>query len=150
MKNEIKLQVIINVEPLKVWKTLTEPQFVRKYFYDSILNTTWKEGSELVFYNDKQGEPLKLVHGKVLKVEKTKRLSYTVFPEDAMYDDVINNHLTINYQLQDLVGKTQLNILQEGFATVADGEKRYQDSVEGWNHSIPIIKETAESIEDLF
>ena len=150
MKNTISLELIIDAEPLKVWQTLTQPEYVKNYFYGSLLKTSWEEGSSIAFYNDQEDQPLKLVHGKVLKYKKEKILSHTLFPSTATYKDQLKNHLTVTYKLQDLIGKTQLIIEQSGFERVEQGYSRYQSSIIGWDHSLPLIKEIAESIEDIF
>ena len=150
MKNSIRLELIINAEPLNVWQTLTKPKYIRKFFFNSILNTSWEEGSSIAFYNDEANQPIKMVHGRVLKFKKEQILSYTLFPSSAEFEDHLKNHLTLTYTLQDLIGKTQLIIEQEGFETVEEGKSRYESSILGWDHSLPLLKETAESIEDIF
>jgi uncharacterized protein YndB with AHSA1/START domain len=150
MNTSINIDIIIDVEPIKVWHALTKAEYVIKYFYDSILDTNWESGSTINFYNQQEGEPLKIVHGIVLKVKKNKILKHTLFPSLAEYDDVIENHLIIKYSLHDLVGKTELKIEQTGFDTVEQGQTRYQESLIGWNQILPLLKETAEKIGDIY
>ena len=58
-------------------------------------------------------------------------------------EDIPENYLNVIYSLEEQEGKTTLPVIQGGFETATDGEKRYQDSYnngEGWNPILVEIK----------
>ena len=86
--------------------------------------------------------------GEVLEIEPDKFLKYTTIDPHSDIDDVSENYLDVTYELIPQDGKTLLKVTQGDYSTVADGEKRYQDSYnngEGWNPILVEIKKLVEA-----
>lgn len=87
------------------------------------------------------------VKGIVVEIQPHVLLKYTVIDPNAAMEDIPENYLNVTYQLEEQEGKTTLTVIQDGFETAADGEKRYQDTYnngEGWNPILVQIKKLVE------
>ncbi len=82
--------------------------------------------------------------GNVVSVEQGKRLQFTTFDPNAKYADVPSNYTTVTYDLSPENGQTRLSVSQGDFAEVADGEKRYNDTVGGWDFALNGLKALVE------
>ena len=145
----LRLRIIINVEPEKVWKALTKSEYIQYYFHGCEVESAWQENDTIAFNLEMEGQKKTLVHGKLLEIEKNKVLRHSLFPSDAKYPDIPANHIVVCYELIDLAGQTELIITQTGFQNAQDGEKRFEESIKGWDYSLPLLKEISESIPNL-
>lgn len=63
-------------------------------------------------------------------------------------DDVPGNYLNVTYELNENKGITALSVSQGDFPKVAEGEKRYKETLsegEGWNPILIQIKNLTEN-----
>ena len=130
--------------PNALWDLLTNPDKIKLYMYGSMAVSDWEEGSTIDFYIEKDGQNLKVVNGIIIRFEKNKILEHTLFPTLSDIDDITENYLYVRYQLTPENGGCQLKITQGDFDKVAQGEKRYEDSVKGWDSVISIMKKIVE------
>ncbi len=145
VKNTIDIQASTNT----VWDVLVNPQHTKKYMFGCETISDWKVGSTLDWKMMYEGKELIPVTGKILEIEPTRKLKYTVIDPNASYPDIPENHLHVLYTLEEHNGVTTLTITQDGFEDAADGEKRYQDvynNGEGWNPILVQIKAIAETL----
>jgi len=66
----------IQTTPEKLWRALTEPEFIRQYFEDAGPSSDWRVGSPITWKNEPGEEPNDWGQ-RVLEAEPGKRLSYT-------------------------------------------------------------------------
>jgi uncharacterized protein YndB with AHSA1/START domain len=61
MRHDLKVSesVEINASPEKVWKVLTQPEFIKEYLFGTETITDWKVGSEVIFQGEYQGHKYK-------------------------------------------------------------------------------------------
>lgn len=144
--NHLMLRIIIDVEPSKVWRALTESEFTQYYLNGCSVHSNWNIDDPIEFKMEIEGKEQTLVEGFVMEYKEGKLLKHSLFPSSATYANTRINHLTVSYELIDLVNQTELILRQEGFQQVEEGEQRYRDSVNGWEQSLPKLKEIAESI----
>ncbi len=88
------------------------------------------------------------VKGDIVDIQPGKFLAYTTIDPNSNIDDTSENYLTVTYSLKEDRGKTTLTVTQGDYATVAEGERRYQESYnggEGWNPILKAIKELLEA-----
>lgn len=143
-KKQIKDTIEIHAPPDRLWKVLTAPEFTEKYMFGCRTVSDWKLGSPLTWETVYEGKKLIAVKGAIAELEPGKRLRYTVFDPNSQYTDVPSNYLSVTYALTPTAGGTQLDVVQDGYDTVEDGEKRYQDSAAGWGSLLTQIKALAE------
>ena len=148
MSNEMTItdSITIDASPSRVWDTLVEPSLTRKYMFDCEALSDWTPGSRLEWKGATDGKVY--VTGRIVEIEKGKMLRYTVFDPNGGLRDVPENYLIVTYSLSDENGKTVLEVSQGDFSKVENGQKRYEETVNGWGMVIQKIKEIAEARRD--
>jgi uncharacterized protein YndB with AHSA1/START domain len=144
MEKEIRLTVHLDAAPEAVWDTLTNPAKIAQYMYGATARTDWQPGSPVHYYFSQNGQEMLVVKGEVTRAEAPHYLEHTLFPTTWQLPDVPENYLTAVYQLTPTIDGTDLTVIQQGFSTVAEGEKRYNDALNGWSDILPKIAAVAE------
>ncbi len=104
--------ILINAPADKVWDALTKPEHIKEWQFGSDLITDWMPGSDIRFstaWEDKVFEQW----GKVLKVQLSEMLSYTLFAPRPDLADKPENYFTMTYRLSSENAQTKLEIIQE-------------------------------------
>ncbi|MFC5269711.1 SRPBCC domain-containing protein [Adhaeribacter terreus] len=146
-KLEIQNTIAINAVPEKVWDALVNPQQTKKYMFGCETVSDWKPGSSLLWRMEHEGQDFVAVKGNIKEIQPEKFLAYTVFDPNSSMADIPENYLTVTYELTPENNQTLLKVTQGDYNTVAEGERRYQESYnngEGWNPILVQIKEVAE------
>lgn len=145
----IKNEITINASISKVWDLLTNPEQTKKYMFGCEAISTWKPNDLLLWKGSWEGQEMIFVKGYIISIEPYKHLTYTTFdPNNPSLEDIPGNYITVTYDLSESNGFVLLKTTQGDFATVDDGEKRYNDSNnggQGWNPILLEIKKLAES-----
>lgn len=145
----IENEITINAPSVKVWDILTNPQQTKKYMFGCEVITDWKPGSSIAWKGSWEGKEMIFVKGIVKAVEPGKLAAYTTIdPNNLAIADTPENYLTVTYYVSEQHGSTILKVTQGDYATVADGQKRYEESHnngEGWNPILRAIKDIAEN-----
>ena len=143
----IKNSITINAPADKVWDALTNPEQTKKYMFGCETVSDWKPGSPLLWKGVYEGKEIVYVKGIVVEIRPGKFLSYTTFDPHSAILDIPENYLTVTYDLSVANDQTTLTVTQGDYATVAEGERRYAESLnggEGWN---PILVEIKKLVE---
>ncbi|MES2133470.1 MAG: SRPBCC domain-containing protein [Bacteroidota bacterium] len=142
----IKNTIIINAPSHKVWDVLINPQQTKKYMFGCETVSDWKVGSELLWKGVFDGVELVAVKGHVVAFHPEKLLAYTTIDPNSSTPDQPENYTTVTYSLTEKNGDTELIITQGDYSKVADGEKRYNDSLAGggWGSIMLEMKRIAE------
>ena len=145
MNKELKVSdsISINAPASRVWNALVNPEMTKKYMFDCEAISDWKAGSPLIWKSASDGKVY--VKGAIVKIEPEKFLRYTTFDPNGNYKDVPSNHLTVDYVLSKENGGTLLSVSQGDYASVENGQKRYEETVGGWGMVLSKIKEIVES-----
>lgn len=144
VKNEIR----INASANKVWDALVNPDQTEKYMFGCRTISDWKVGSPLLWRGKYEGNEMDFVTGYVMEIIPGQLLKYSVIDPYATYPITPENHLVVTYQVETLDDECLLTVVQDGFETVAEGMKRYQDVYnkgEGWMPILVAIKAILES-----
>jgi len=127
-----------------LWKVLTDSEFIPQYMFGCIAETDWKPGSPLLWKGAADGKLY--VKGDVVSVDPPRRLEYTIFDPNSTIPDIPENYLTMAYELRkNGEGASALEITQGDYAKVADGQRRYEHSLEGDDFVLTGIKKLAEA-----
>ena len=140
----IRKKIEVSAPAGTLWKVLTENEFIKQYMFNCYAETDWKPGSPLLWKGAADGKLY--VKGRVVAVEPPHRLEYTVIDPNSSIPDTPENYLTMTYILKERDGHAStLEILQGDFTKVAEGEKRYRDSLDGDDVVLTGIKKLAEA-----
>jgi len=143
----VKNTITINAPASKVWDALVNPQQTKKYMFGCETVSDWKPGSSLLWRGVFDGNELVAVKGTVVSIQPGKYLEYTTIdPNNPNIEDVAENYLHVTYDLKPVNGNTELTVTQGDYATVADGQNRYNDTIAGggWQSVLDQIKKLVE------
>ena len=148
MSKFIKNEIIINAPATEVWDALVNPAKTKVYMFGCETVSDWQEGSPLLWQMEYEGKPFVPVKGHIVELDENEYLAYTVFDPYSTIPDVPENYLTVIYELSEDDGQTILTVTQGDYDTVAEGERRYNESYnngEGWQPILVQIKALVET-----
>jgi len=136
----------IKAPAAKVWDALVNPAQTKKYMFGCETVSDWKIGSELLWKGVFDGIEIVAVKGKIVDLQPEKFLAYTTIDPNGSYADAPENYLTVTYTLSENNGTTNFTVTQGDYSKVADGQKRYEDTVAGggWGSILVEIKKLVE------
>jgi len=142
----IRKSIEVNAPLDALWKALTDNEFIPQYMFGCIAETDWKPGSPLLWKGAADGKLC--VKGQVVAVDAPRRLEYTVIdPNNPAVPDIPENYLTMIYELKEGgSGSSTFEIIQGDYSKVAEGQKRYEDTLKGDDSILIKIKEIAERL----
>ncbi|MEQ8807622.1 MAG: SRPBCC domain-containing protein [Imperialibacter sp.] len=143
----IKNTVTIAAPASKVWDALVNPEQTKKYMFGCEPITNWQPGNSIKWIGVFDGKEIEAVTGKVVSIDKGKSLAYTTFDPNGTYPDLPENHLIVTYRLVEKGGSTEFTVTQGDYSTVAEGQKRYDDTMNegGWAGILEQIKGIVEA-----
>src|SRR5687767_13143574 len=99
MKSDITATVSINIDaPVsKVWKALTTPELIKKYFFGTEAISDWKQGSPLLFKGEWEGKTYK-DKGTILEVVENKLFRYNYWSSMSGIEDKPENYVIVTYR----------------------------------------------------
>ncbi len=142
----IEKEVEFSAPKENVWDLLTNPAMTKNYMFGCEVISDWNVGSP-VFWKaqTEDGKEITYVKGSVIEFAAEQKVTFTMFDPNMGLDDIPENYLKLTYELKETDGKTILKLTQGDFASVADGKKRYAESLKGWDLIIPVMKQLVEN-----
>ncbi|WP_106793209.1 SRPBCC domain-containing protein [Aquimarina sp. Aq78] len=141
----IEKEIQFNANKEKVWGLLTNPTITKQYMYGCEVISDWEVESLILWKGQTEdGKEVTYVKGKIVECKKGELVTFTMFDPNMEIEDIPENYLSLTYDLKEKNNKTILKLTQGNFATVALGEKRYKESLKGWEMVIPIMKQIVE------
>lgn len=133
-------EIDVAAPPSDVWKALTDPELIAKYFFGSQVKTDWQPGSPIVWKGEYEGKSYE-DKGEILDVEPNRRLRVTHFSPMAGLPDKPENYHTLTYELDDRGGGTHVSLSQDN-----NGSKEEADhSTANWEMVLNGLKKTVEA-----
>lgn len=109
----VSTSAIIIMAPREiVWSAVTEPEYVRRWQYNSVLTTDWIVGHPIRFSAEWQGQTF-AQWGTVLAFDDPNRLSYSLFAPRPGLEDRAENYFTMTYELTDVADGTRVTFIHE-------------------------------------
>jgi uncharacterized protein YndB with AHSA1/START domain len=136
-----KASIVINESREKIWRALTIPEHVKKYFFDTNLVTDWKVGSPIYFrgeYNGKSYED----KGTVLEFSPMEALSYNYWSSFSGIEDKPELYQILRYTLIDTPEGIEVAIHQSNVAT----QESADHSSENWKKVLEGLKTYVSSL----
>jgi len=127
MTKQITKTYEINAPVSKVWEALTTPELIKKYFFGTEAKSDWKEGSDITYTGEWQGEKY-TDKGKILKLIPEKLLTITHWSSRTGKPDTPENYSPHSYQLEADGNTTRITMVQE------DAFKSDESRSKAWQH----------------
>lgn len=135
----VRLEIVINAPPAKVFAALIEPDQIRKWFPAPAPSVEPKVGGDygFGFSFEKDGKKIEVPPMKIVEFEQDRRLAIT-WPDWRMNPDVPDQKVA--WTLQALPGgKTKLTLVHDGFTRALD----VSDYPFGWTEFLDKIGQVA-------
>jgi uncharacterized protein YndB with AHSA1/START domain len=141
MKSNIKGKVSININaPIaNVWRAVTDPEIIKKYFFGTNTITDWKVGSPIKFKGEWEGKSYE-DKGTILEFQKNKLIKYDYWSSMSGIEDKPENYVIVTYQLSGEDENVDVSVLQENIPD----EKMKSHSEENWNRVLKGLKKVVE------
>lgn len=144
MNNQPKFVYVtyIRTTPEKLWQALTEPEFTRKYWCNTVQECEWKEGSpwRVMIPDGRVADS-----GKIVEIDPPRRLVLTW--ENQFREELKGEVTRLTYELERKSDSVKLTVIHEG----GTPESKMVEAVSnGWPHILASLKsllETGESLE---
>ncbi len=146
----------IRTDPMTLWRALTDPEFIRRYFDGGGPESDWNVGDPVRW--SMQGEPHHDWDQRVLVSEPGRRLSYTWHnyePEMREFFDWSDERLAelrreprseVTFEIEQTGPTVKLTISHTGFVP---GSEMLNGVREGWVHIMASLKTLVETGEPL-
>ncbi|MCI0750986.1 MAG: SRPBCC domain-containing protein [Flammeovirgaceae bacterium] len=131
--------ISINASKAKVWEALTNPELIKKYFFDTQTETDWKVGSPIFYRGVWEGKVYE-DKGTVLTNEFLKRIRYNYWSSFSGRPDVPENYAIISYELEERKGVTRLTVTQDNI----ENEELRKHSESNWGLVMDGMKKLVE------
>ena|ERR1700737_3124164 len=134
-----KAEITVEAPVGQVWKALTDPDTIAKYFFGTHVETDWEPGSPIVWTGEYEGKRYQ-DNGKVLDVEPNRLLRMTHFSPTSGQPDEPENYHTVTYALDEDDGSTLVSLSQDNNGSDAEAER----ATANWNIVLSGLKNTIE------
>ena len=134
-----KRSIIINASVSKVWEALTKPELIKRYLFGTDASSEWKKGSAITFRGEWEGNKYE-DKGTIEEIVKDKYLRYTYWSSVSGKEDVPENYAHVIYELNPVLGGTELTITQDG----NENEKSRDHSEANWEYVLESLKKVVE------
>ena len=100
-----------DASPDAVWKALTTPHELKKFFFGATVESDWKVGSPIRMKGEYDGKSYE-DKGEILTFEPGKRLSFSHWSPLSGTPDTPDNYHTVTFELKPEGNGTQVTIIQ--------------------------------------
>lgn len=111
-KLKVNTEINFKAPAAKVWQGLTDPAMVKKYFFGTNLESSWKVGEPITFSGEWDGKKYQ-DKGTILDIDPGKFVKYSYWSSMGETEDKPENYANITYSLAEKDGKTKLTITQD-------------------------------------
>lgn len=136
----IKKSIIINAHAADVWKSLTDPEKIKQWFFGTNVETDWKPGSPITYSGMWKGKEYR-DKGKIIDIEKEKRIAHTHWSSLSGTEDIPENYFNVVYELYEKENDTVLTVIQKGEMS----QESYDHSSKNWEEVLQKLKVQVEN-----
>ena len=134
--------ISINASSSKVWEALIDPVQVKKYFFNTELQTTWEVGTPIYFKGEWEGKEYQ-DKGTVHEYLPLQKISYDYWSPFSGLVDTPENYQLITYSITSEETGVLLTVSQSNL----DSHDRVTTSVNNWNMVLNSLKVLVEEVQ---
>ncbi len=134
-----KAEIDVTATASDVWRALTDPDMIAKYFFGSRVQTDWRPGSPIVWKGEYNGKPYE-DKGEILDVQPDRLLRVTHFSPTTGLPDEPENYHTLTYELDERGGITHVWMSQDNNGSEDEAER----ATANWKAMLDGLKKTVE------
>ena len=140
-KRAVKKSIQVHAPASEVWRAITDPEMVKKYFFGTNVESDWKKGSPITYSGIWKGKEYR-DKGEILEIEKEKKLSHTHWSSLSGTPAEAENFFTVTYELEPRGEDTVVSVVQTGLMS----QETYDHSGENWDMVLNKMKELLEKV----
>src|SRR5688500_5656940 len=137
--DRIRSSTRINAPVEAVWKAITTPAEIKRWFFGVDTESDWTVGSQLVHRGEYQGKPY-VDKGEILEFEPPRRLVHTHWSDVSGKPDTAENYQHVAWDLAELDGGTELTITERNLPS----DQAAKTSEGAWKAALGSLKELLE------
>jgi uncharacterized protein YndB with AHSA1/START domain len=123
-------EAVLPTTPERLWAALTEGGQTRRYWFDRRIESTWRVGERVVFYDGASDRMTDV--GEVLVCDPPRRLSYSFKYLDEGGIDSAGGFTRVTFEIEPVEGGTRLRLVHDRLSDPGD--------VDGWREGwAPIL-----------
>ena len=124
----------------EVWKAITTPALIKRWFFGVDTTTDWKVGSPLIYTGTYQGKPYE-EKGTIQKIEPGKLLQATHFSATSGKEDKPENYALVTWKLDSEGDATVVSVTQDNISS----EQAVEGAKKNWTAVLQGLKKTVEA-----
>lgn len=125
-KLSLSTKIDINAPVAEVWKGLTDPEIVKKYFFGTNVKSDWKAGSPITFSGEWEGKSYE-DKGNIQEITPGKYVKYSYWSSMGGTEDKPENYANVSYTLDENDGFTTLTVSQDNIKDITSKEHSEQN-----------------------
>ncbi len=122
-----------------VWRTLTSPDLIKRWFFGVDTETSWKVGSPIVHRGEYQGQPYE-DKGEIVRFDPPSTLVHTHWSDRSGLPDRPEHYQEVTWHLEERGGATELTVIERNLPS----EEAKAVSEQSWPMALQSIRELLE------
>lgn len=142
----IKKEIDFKASKEKIWDLVTNPQMTKQYMFGCEVLSNWQLGSSVIWKGKTEdGKEVVYVKGNITAIDPGQEVTFTMLDPNSGIEDIPENYVHLTYKVTPIENGSRLLINQVYLKTAADAEKRYKESLTGWDMVIEVMKKLIEN-----
>lgn len=139
--NDLRASSSVRIEaPVdEVWRAVTTPELIKRWFFGVDTESEWTAGSPIVHRGEWQGKPY-VDKGEIVRIEPPTLLVHTHWSDVSGLPDAPEHYQEVTWSLVPRNGATELTITERNLPS----EDAKKVSEEGWQTALAGLKEVVE------
>jgi uncharacterized protein YndB with AHSA1/START domain len=132
--------VFVRATPEQLWDAITKPEFTSKYFYGSVMESTWEQGAPFAGWSSDRSQ--QYVDGEVVEASPPRKLVTTW---RALYDPetAAEPHSRVTWEIDPAEeGVTRLTVIHDELEA---SPKTAANVANGWSYILSGLKTLLET-----